>query len=185
MPLKLSVGLSKKIGQPDYGSLGASCHVEFELDAGLLDSDLERLHHHARRAYVACAQAVNDELARHQQAASRNGSSPAADNGSQASGQSNGHGNGNGHNGSSVNCHGNGHQSGAQRITGKQLEYVRQLAGQIRGVGIRRLEALAQRMFAKPLADLSSLDASGLIDVLKDIKAGRIELDAALNGAQS
>ncbi len=187
MPLKLSVGLSKKIGQPDYGSLGASCHVEFELDAGLLDSDLERLHHQARRAYVACAQAVNDELARHQQAAatSRSGSARATDNGSQASGQANGSGNGNGHSGSHGNGLGNSHQSGAQRITGKQLEYVRQLASQIRGVGIRRLEILAQRMFAKPLADLSSLDASGLIDVLKDVKAGRIELDAALNGAQS
>ncbi len=171
MPLKLSLGLSKKIGQPDYGSLGASCHVEVELDAGLLDSDLERLHQHARRAYVACAQAVNDELARHQQAAHAGSNSAPNEAASHAGAHSNGHS--------------NGHRNGAQRATGKQLEYARQLAGQIRGVGVRRLETLAQRMFAKPLADLSSLDASGLIDVLKDIKAGRIELEAALQGAAS
>ena len=28
MPLKLSVGVSRKVGQPGYGSLGASCGVE-------------------------------------------------------------------------------------------------------------------------------------------------------------
>ena len=171
MPLKLSLGLSKKIGQPDYGSLGASCHVEVELDAALLDNDLERWHQHVRRAYVACAQAVNDELARLQQAGPTNGHRSARNGAAETQNHASG------------SANGNGHRSGAQRASTKQLDYARQLAAQIRGVGVRRLETLAQRMFEKPLADLASLDASGLIDVLKEIKAGRIDLDAALNGA--
>jgi hypothetical protein len=56
MPLKLNVGLSKKIGLPDYGSLGATCHVEIELPAGLLDDGLDQFHERVRRAYSACRQ---------------------------------------------------------------------------------------------------------------------------------
>jgi hypothetical protein len=169
MPLKLSVGLCKKIGQPDYGSLGASCHVEVELDGSLLDNDLERWHQHVRRAYVACAQAVNDELARLDRVGQANGD-PSARN--VTAGPQN-----------HASSNGDVDRSSAQRASTNQLDYARRLAGQIRGVGVRRLETLAQRMFAKPLADLASLDLSGLIDVLKEIKAGRIDLDAALNGA--
>ena len=40
-------------------------------------------------------------------------------------------------------------------------------------------------MYDKPLAELSSLNASGLIDVLKDIKADKIKLGDALNGAEA
>lgn len=89
--MKFNVGLSKKVGMPDYGSLGASCHVEVELD-NLLMGDQEKLREHVRRAYIACAQAVNDELAR-QRTATTNDSAEAD---SQSNG-TNGHGkNGNG-----------------------------------------------------------------------------------------
>ena len=40
MPMKLNVGVSRKVGLPDYGSVGASCNLELELDAGLLDAGL-------------------------------------------------------------------------------------------------------------------------------------------------
>ena len=173
MPLQLSVGLSKKHGLPDYGSVGASCSVVVELDSALLHQDLDTFHRHVRNAFVACSQAVNDELARQQPSASQTANqTPAAssnDNGAQAAATTNG----------------NGHRNGAKGggASQKQLNYANQLAGQVHGLGVRRLEALANKMFGKPIAGLSSLDASRFIDTLKAIKEGRLDLDAALNGA--
>ena len=63
MPMTVKVGLAKKVGQPDFGSLGASCDIELELDGSLLFNDLDGLQQKVRAAYTACRQAVNDELA--------------------------------------------------------------------------------------------------------------------------
>ena len=161
MPLKLNVGLSKKIGQPDFGSLGASCYIEVELDDSLLQHDLEAFHRHVKNAFTACRQSVSDELGRQ----STSDESPVVERQPQKNGNRN-------HNGT------NG--GGASK---KQLDYANQLAGQINGLGVRRLEALTNKMFGKPIAGLSGLDASALIDTLKAIKEGRLDLDAALAGA--
>ena len=163
--LKLNVGISKKIGLPDYGSLGTTCNVEVEVDGRLIFDDLEAFHQKVRQAYVACAQAVNDELARQQGSAT-----PAATPSGPAT---------------PATTNGNGHRNGTNGggASQKQLNYTNQLASQIQGLGARRLEALANKMFHKPIAGLSSLDASGLIDTLKAIKAGTLDLNAALDGA--
>jgi hypothetical protein len=171
MPLKLNVGVNKKIGLPDYGSLGTSCHVEVEVDGHLIFDDLEAFHQKVRQAYVACAQAVNDELARQHGATSPpEVQAPATSRPSTTA---------------SATTNGNGHRNGTNGAVAsqKQLNYANQLAGQIQGLGMRRLEALANKMFGKPIAGLSSLDASSLIDTLKAIKDGRLDLNAALDGA--
>ncbi len=173
MPMKLNIGVCRKVGQPDYGSLGASCDVQLELSAGLLFDNPAEFQQRVRQAYAACERAVDEQLGASQQpSGSGNGHSHAQRPASTAQ-----------HNGSNGHS-GNGHSgNGVRTASEKQLTYARQLAGRISGLGVRKLETLAQNMFGKPLAGLSSLDASGLIDCLKDIKEGAIDLQAALDGA--
>src|SRR5436190_17833352 len=76
MPLTLNVGLSKKVGLPDYGSLGVSCNVEVELDATLLLNDLDGFQQKVKQAYLACHQAVQEELHRQQNVGLNNNSDP-------------------------------------------------------------------------------------------------------------
>src|SRR4051794_40563732 len=64
MPMKLNVGVSRKVGLPDYGSVGASCNLELEVESSLIDRDLDAFHAKIRDADVAAHQAVHDELAR-------------------------------------------------------------------------------------------------------------------------
>jgi len=137
-----------------------------------LQDDLEGFHRQVRAAYDACRQAVSDELARHQTAGS--GTDRPRTNTQPPPESTDGQQNGNGHNG-----------NGGRAATEKQLTYIRQLSGQIKGLGVRRLDTLAANMYGKPLAGLSSIEASGVIDCLKGIKAGEIDLQAAINGAAS
>ncbi|WP_152053749.1 phage protein GemA/Gp16 family protein [Tautonia marina] len=64
MPLTLRVGCARKLGQPGYSSLGASCALDVELDAALIERDPEALRDQIRVAFAACRAAVAEELAR-------------------------------------------------------------------------------------------------------------------------
>ena len=175
MPMKLNVGVGRKIGQPDYGSIGATCGVELELSGSLLKDDPEAFRQQVGNAYAACRQAVSDELARHQQA----GGSAAG--GSQRRAPSRPAPAANGSQNGGAATSGNG--SSRRQATEKQRTYIRQLSAQIKGLGVRRLDTLAGNMYGTPVAELSSFEASGLIDCMKGIKADKIDLQAALNGA--
>lgn len=61
MPLKLNVGLSKKVGLPDYGSIGASVHLELELDSGAV-AEPERLRQQIRHLFGMAKTSVEAEL---------------------------------------------------------------------------------------------------------------------------
>ena len=63
MPLRLNVGLQQKKGLPHYGSLGAACHLELELEASLLERDPEEFHKQVAAAFAICRDAVAEELA--------------------------------------------------------------------------------------------------------------------------
>jgi hypothetical protein len=64
MAIKVNLGVSKKVGMPDYGSTGASCNLELEVDPHLLDTDLDGFHERVRAAYIAAQQAVQDQIRR-------------------------------------------------------------------------------------------------------------------------
>ena len=155
MALKLNVGVSRKVGLPDYGSVGASCNLELEVEVGLLERDLDAFHARVRDAYVAAHQAVHDELARLQAPVEAPSDPPAPP----RHHASNGHPGGNGH----ADRPPAGRPRPRRPATDKQVRAIRTIAGRqhadldglLRGYGVDRPE------------DLSLRQASELIDALK------------------
>ena len=157
MPLKLNVGLSKKIGQPDFGSLGASCSVELELDSHTLARNPALLQQQAQQAFASCAQAVESELARHCSPNGQAGGSHAPGQNGAANGHTNGHTT-NGH-------HQNGHRKpNGRQATASQVKAIVAIAGRQRLDLARELQT---RFHVDRPENLSISDASRLIDELK------------------
>jgi hypothetical protein len=157
MGVKLSVGLQKKVGLPDFGSLGASCHVEFEIDRSLLDHDLDGFHQKVSDAFVACKQAVNDQLALANECATKTDkqevTAPARDVQPSANKP-------NGHAGS------NGHSQRPQigTVTQSQLRAIHAIS---RRSSLDAASLLRERFKVDRAEALSIREASELIDHLK------------------
>ena len=147
------------------------------MDSSLIQEP-ERFHDRIRHIFRLAQQAIDEELGRQQ----GNDTTSQASNGANGQAQASHNGsNGNGHAASNGNAINGNDRSQGSTISEKQLSYARQLAKGIQGLGIRGLEGLAQRMYGKPLVALTTLDASGLIDTLKAVKEGRIDIEAVLN----
>lgn len=61
MPMKLNVGLSRKVGEANYGSRGASVNLEQEVDATLINEP-QRLQERIREMFRLAQEAVDEEL---------------------------------------------------------------------------------------------------------------------------
>ena len=160
MPMKLNVGVSRKVGLPNYGSVGASCNLELELDASLLERDLDAFHNQIRGAYVAAHQAVHDELARLQTLTESKPQAPAWT-------SERGH-NRNGHDGEDRNGHPRRFQEAPSRsrqpATPNQIKAILAIARK-QNADLGTL--LRQEYRVEQPEDLTIRQASELIDLLK------------------
>lgn len=182
MPLKLNVGLSKKLGLPAYSSVGASCHLESELDSTVLQADAQRFHAEAQRLFGLCRQAVEEELARelpadHQPRSSANGHmlrTALLDEGSHDDALA-----------GPCDAPGELEPPIEWGISERQLSFIQDLARQIQGLGIRRLPALVALQYDKNLTELSSVEASRLIGLLRQVRGGGLSLRTLLEDSES
>ena len=144
MPVKINVGVAKKIGQPDFGSAGATCNVEFELDGGFDNGSTERFQDAVRRAYAACREAVESELTAQEQS-----SQP------RLGGQ---------HQSPPTNPVANQYGTQTRGATASQIRTIHAIAN---GNGVALAGALGRFNVSRP-DELSIRDASSLIDQLKN-----------------
>ena len=165
MGVKINVGYCQKIGLPNYGSEGAHCNLELEVDTGLLNNT-EAFQCRVQEVYAACRTAVETQL----QCVGQTSRVPAKQEPRQSREPAS-------RDPQSHSTHRNG---AAQTSTAspKQSKYAEQLAAQIKGFGTQRLDNLCVRMYQKSFTSLSGIEASNLIDTLREAKAGRIDLTA-------
>ncbi len=61
MPVKLNVGLSRKVGEPNYGSRGATVNLELEIDSTLV-AEPDRLQERIRELFGLAKASIDEEL---------------------------------------------------------------------------------------------------------------------------
>ena len=141
--LKINIGHSRKIGEPNYGSRGASVHFEVEVDHGLAEQP-QALRQKIRELFVQAQAAVREEL----HGPETNGTQRPATNGHQLPAT-------------------NGHQRPQRMATSSQVRAIHAIANRQR----MNLSELLQELGIGRLEELSIGSASELIDRLKSTQS--------------
>jgi len=153
MSIKLNLGISKKIGLPDYGSAGSQCNVEVELDSSALDYP-EEFHNRVQEIYAACRSAVEDELANHRNRGSQDNRPTTPPKTEYRNSQPE-------------------RNDNRFPVSSKQLDFISKLSKGIKGLSAQKLDEYCQATYGKTSANLTSQEASKLIDAMKEAKAGK------------
>lgn len=150
--IKLNAGFSRKVGEPNYGSRGASVNVELELESGLI-GDPDGLMSRIRSLFDIARQSVDAELA--------NGS-PDVDRGAVSR-------EGDPRSGRSTSGRGGNGQQNTRYATASQVRAIKAI-GNRQGVDLVRLAS--ERFRVDDLEELTLREASSLIDDLKSAPTG-------------
>jgi hypothetical protein len=155
MPLRVNVGVSRKIGEPNYGSRGASVNVEMELDGSLV-TEPEKLQDRIRRLFGLVRTSVTEELR-----GSRTPSRTAGGPNGRAAPESNGTASGGRENGEHVQ------ESTIRKPRPATQSQVKAIYAIARAREINVTQLLQERFRASQPDDLNIRQASQLIEELK------------------
>jgi hypothetical protein len=148
MPLKLNIGLSKKVGESNYGSRGASLNVELELESSLI-AEPARFQERVRQVFALVRASLDEELNGNGHADNGNSPKPPA----------------------TSNGNGSNRNDGQRQATQSQIKAIHAIA---RSKRIDIGQFLSDRFHVHRADDLSIKEASLAIDDLKgDAKDGR------------
>ncbi|TWU44449.1 hypothetical protein Poly51_61350 [Rubripirellula tenax] len=142
---KITVGLQQKIGQPNFGSIGASCVVEVQLDP-FESEDGEAIEQRVRQAFARCRRSIDDELRMLSPATAKGPGCEAGNKSPSPVSRPRGH----------------------RPATDKQIRAIQTIAGK---QGIMLASELQARFHVTSPDQLSISQASALIDAMKETEA--------------
>lgn len=147
--LKLNVGACKKVGEPNYGSRGASVNVELELETSLI-AEPQKLRERIRELFGVVRLSLVEEL-------NGNGGSRSDSADQQQTHQSNGH----------ANHDAPTRPNGQSQPRGATQSQIKALFAIAKSRGLNLNEVIRDRFRCGKPEQLSIREASQLIDVLK------------------